>query len=443
MSHVAPAETIAERMMRKVRWRILPLVFVMYVVCFLDRANVSYAKLTMTDEPWFSEAAYGFGAGVFFIGYLLLEIPGALIVERYGARRWMARILVSWGVCTMLVGCVNSAAQFYGARFLLGAAEAGFFPGIIVYLNQWFPRQYRAGVMARFIMASPVALAIGGPISAPLLNLDWLGLAGWRWVFVIEGLPRVALGLLTLFIMTDRPRQAAWLTREKRDWLSGELDAENRRKARLGTIIVWWAFRQRNVVVLAAITMFANIGIAGFFLWLPSTVKAASQQTAPFAAAVSGLPFLVAVLAQHCCSWSSDRTSERHFHTAVPLILAACVFPITVMGNLSFRWLLFWLCASSFAIYGFGPPFWVLPTLTLGESAAAAAAAVGFINCFSAVGGFVGPIVVGSFLEANVRFALAVIVLSGCFFAAGSLTFALKGRRVEEWALESAEPVGP
>lgn len=432
LASVAVPETVADRAMRKIRWRILPLVFVMYVVCFVDRANVGQAKLTMSQEAWFSEWVFGFGAGIFFVGYLVLEIPGALIVERYGARRWMARILISWGVCTMLVGCVNSANQFFGARFLLGAAEAGFFPGVIVYLNQWFPARYRAQAMGRFVMASPVALAIGGPMAGAILNLHWLGLASWRWVFILEGIPAVVLGVLTLRVMTDRPQQAAWLSAEERDWLVNELEGEKRRKAAFGEFTIWQALRQPNVLVLAAMTMLANIGIAGFFFWLPTTLEKASELSASAAAALSGLPFVMALVAQQVCSWSSDRTGERYLHTALPLIVAGCVFPITTLAGLPLGWLLFWLCVSAFAIYGFGPSYWVLPTLTLGESAAAAA--VGFINCFSAVGGFVGPTVVGRLLKEGYSFNVAVVGLSACFVAAGTLTFALGGRR-------SAEPV--
>src|SRR5215470_1462070 len=195
--------TLEQRTMKKIRRRILPWVFLLYVIAFLDRANVAFAKLTMSGDLGFSEAVYGLGAGLFFLGYFLLEIPGALIVQKFGARRWTARIMTTWGICTILVGLVHTANQFYITRFALGAAEAGFFPGIIVYLSEWFPNQHRARATATFLIASPIALTIGGPIAGLILKLNWLHFQGWQWVFIMEGIPAIVLGLLTLFVMAD------------------------------------------------------------------------------------------------------------------------------------------------------------------------------------------------------------------------------------------------
>src|ERR1700676_286507 len=215
--------TLEDRTMKKIRRRILPWVFLLYVIAFLDRANVAFAKLTMSADLAFSEAVYGLGAGLFFLGYFLLEIPGALIVQKFGARRWTARIMVSWGICTMLVGLVHTANQFYITRFILGAAEAGFFPGIILYLSQWFPSQHRGRATAGFLIASPIALTIGGPIAGLILKLNWFHLQGWQWVFILEGIPAILLGLATLWVMTDRPQLATWLEPEERDWVLNEL----------------------------------------------------------------------------------------------------------------------------------------------------------------------------------------------------------------------------
>lgn len=410
--------------MRKIRWRVLPLVLLIMVVAMLDRANVAYAKLTMSADLGFSEAVYGFGAGIFFVGYLLLEIPGALIVEKWGGRRWFTRILISWGICALLVGLIKTPTQFYVTRFLLGLAEAGCFPGVIVHLNHWFPSKYRGDAVAKFVISTPVALLIGGPISGWILKFNWLGWPGWRWVFILEALPALVMGLVTLLIMTDRPQQATWLEPDEREWVCQELETERRKKASLKKLTIWQALRERNVILLALMTYLGNAGIAGYYLWLPTTIHRASGLPPYLSAVLSGLPFALGVVSQLSFGWSSDRTGERYLHTAVPLILAGLIFPITTLSNLSFGWLMFWLCASWCAIVGFGPSFWVLPTVTLGESAGAAA--IGFINIFSGLGGFTGPTVVGKMLTAGYPFSATVYLLSLAFFVAGVLTFSLE-----------------
>src|ERR1700691_4404083 len=373
------------RAMKKITMRILPLVFLMYIIAFLDRANVAYAKLTMSSNLGFSEAVYGLGAGLFFAGYVLLEVPGALIVQRWGARLWMTRIMITWGLCAALVGMSRTAHEFYATRFLLGAAEGGFFPGTVVYLNEWFASKYRASALARYVMASPIALAIGGPLAGLILKVPWLGLPGWRWLFMLEGLPALAIGIALPFIMTDRPQLARWLTPDEREWVVEELIEEKRRKAASCNLSLWRAPRHPTVLLLAAVTFIANIGIQGFFLWLPSTVQRASGFSSYLSLTVSGLPFLAAIAGQIFFGWSSDRMQERIWHTAVPLALAGILFPITSYPHLPFAWLLFWLCASSVMIYGFGPPYWTLPTQTLGDTAAAAG--LGLVNACGGLGG--------------------------------------------------------
>ena len=302
--------SLEDRTMKKIRRRILPWVFLLYVIAFLDRANVAFAKLTMSDDLRFSEAVYGLGAGLFFLGYFLLEIPGALIVQKFGARKWTARIMVSWGLCTILVGFVRTANEFYITRFILGAAEAGFFPGIIVYLSQWFPTRHRGRATAKFLIASTIALTIGGPIAGLILKLDWLGLRGWQWVFILEGIPAIVCGIATLYVMTDRPQQAKWLASEERDWLLNELEAERIRKAGFGKFTIWQAIKHPTVLLFALIIFLANVGIQGFFLWLPTTVQKASGMSPAISAVVSGLPFGVAVITVLIASWSSDRRNE-------------------------------------------------------------------------------------------------------------------------------------
>src|SRR5881396_1424718 len=235
MNKMEPAiDPVALR--RKIAWRVLPFVFLLYIVAYLDRANVGFAKLAMADDLKFSEAVFGFGFGIFFIGYLILEVPGALLVEHWSARKWFARILISWGLISALTAFVRTPSQFYIARFLLGVAEAGFFPGIIVYFTHWFASAERARALSGLVMAVPFSLALGAPVSALLLDVRWLGLVGWKWLFILEGLPAVILGVVTLLWMTDRPRHAKWLTPEERGHLEGLLAAEARAKEGRGTV---------------------------------------------------------------------------------------------------------------------------------------------------------------------------------------------------------------
>jgi MFS transporter, ACS family, tartrate transporter len=422
-----PPSAVEQRAIRKANLRILPLVFVIYLVAFLDRANVAYAKLTMSGDLGFSERVYGFGAGLFFIGYLVLEIPGALIVQRWGARRWIARILATWGMCTVLVGFVHTARQFYLARFFLGLAEAGLIPGVVVYLHQWFPVRYRARALGRFFIASSVSLAIGGPIAGLIIRLNWYNIPGWRWLFFLEGMPALALAVVTIFAMVDRPDAAPWLTAAERQWIEAALEAEKQRKPSSRELSIWETFRHRDVVLLSAVSFLANIGIAGFFLWLPTTLRNASSLTPSAAATLSGIPFASAVASVLCMSYSSDRCGERRLHTAVPLILAAFIFPLTTLSHLSFRALVVCLCLSAAAIYGFGPSYWTLPSQKLAD--ASGAAAFGLMNLAGGLGSFVGPSLVGTMLTAGIPFSTAVMSLSVCFLLAGLCTLGVRSPR--------------
>ncbi|HVX67781.1 MAG TPA: MFS transporter, partial [Bryobacteraceae bacterium] len=314
---------VALQARRKIARRVLPFIFLLYIVAYLDRANVAYAGLPMRAALGFSEAVFGFGAGVFFIGYFLLEIPGALIVERWSARRWLARILVTWGICTCLVGLVRTPLKFYGARFLLGAAEAGFFPGIIVYLTHWFRAGDRARAMAGFVIAAPVALAFGAPLAALILRMNALGLPGWRWVFILEGIPAVVLGVMTLYYLTDHPRHARWLTPGEREWIAGALAAESRNKAGAGSLAWWRALREPNVLLLTAAHFFACMAGYGFVLWLPNTLSKVLGFGPVAAALLSGLPFAAAIAAALLTGRSADRRGTPRRHAAAAMLCAA------------------------------------------------------------------------------------------------------------------------
>ena len=408
-----------DRIRGKLRWRLLPFLFALYIVASLDRANVAYAKTEMMAARGFSESVFGFGAGIFFVGYLLLEIPGALIVERRSARRWFARILITWGICAVFLGFVRTASQFFGVRFILGLAEGGFFPGMVVYLTHWFCARERARALAIFILAVPVSLSLGGPVSGLFLKLDWFGLAGWQWLFILEGLPAVLLGVLTLVYFTDYPKDVSWLTPAEQKWISIELEAESKAKKAIGDVSIWEALRKPQVILLALALFFANIGIYSFIFWLPSTVQAVSGRSAAFAATFSALPFTLAVITVVVTARSSDLLAERRWHTVIPLTLSALLFMLSGLAGSRVLPLMGLLCATGCALFAWTPSFWTLPTTMLGESPAAAS--VGLINCVGNLGGFIGPSAVGFILSKNIHHSTVAACLAGSFVVSAAL----------------------
>ncbi len=411
-------DPVAASTLRKVRRRILPYVFLLYIVAFLDRANVAFAKAPMSADLGFSEAAFGLGAGIFFIGYFLLEIPGALIVERYSARKWIARILITWGLCTVLIGFVRTPNEFYGARFLLGCAEAGFFPGIIVYLGHWFPRKERAKAVAGLILGVPVSQVLGGPLSALILHS-----LNWRWMFILEGIPAILLGFVTLRYLTDRPSQATWLSPPERDWLVNQLASESTASPQHAS--PWAAFRDRRILLLAISMACVNIGTYAFQLWVPSIIRAAElSMSAARASALAALPFAASILGMTLFGRSSDHTGERRFHTAIPMWFAGIFFFFAGRPNQSLEVEMLWLCLSGLFVYAWPGPFWTLPTAALGQTAAAAS--VGLINSVGNLGGFIGPTVIGYLLSAGYPMHTALAFIAAAFFLAGCLVLTVR-----------------
>jgi ACS family tartrate transporter-like MFS transporter len=416
----------SEQTRAKLRRRILPFVFLLYITSYLDRANVAFAQMPMSADLGFSKAVYGFGAGIFFIGYMLFGIPGAMLIERSSASRWIARMLIAWGCCTVLAGFVNTSGQFYAGRFALGCAEAGFFPGIIVYLSHWFSRQDRARALAGFIMGIPVSLVLGAPFSALILRVHWLGLPGWRWVFILQGIAPVILGIVTFFYLTDYPRQAKWLTPDERARIEAELDQENSQKESLKQITPWQALRLRNVVVLAVALCLANIGGYAFVLWLPDIIRHSSTLSVGMATACSALPFATGLFSIGLSARASDRSGERRLHTAVPMLLTGIFFTLAAIPGQPFALVLAWLCLTGASGYAWPPAFWALPTVSLTKSAAAAS--IGLINVIGNLGGFVGPSVVGYLLSRQYSYPTAIAFLSVCFLLAGTLVLTIRLR---------------
>lgn len=402
---------------RKVAWRTLPLVFVLYIVAYLDRANVGFAKLRMAADLKFSEEVFGLGIGIFFIGYLLLEIPGALLVERWSARKWFARILISWGFISALTAFVRTPMEFYVARFLLGVAEAGFFPGIIVYFTHWFTSRDRARALSGLVMAVPFSLALGAPVSGLLLDVNWLGLAGWKWLFIVEGLPAVALGVVTLLWMTDRPRHAQWLTPAERDHLENQLAAEARAKDSGGGTTVWQALRLRNVWLLALGIFAANTGGYALAFWLPTTVKNLSQGSDRATLLYSGLFFAFGMIGVYVSGQSSDRSGDRKWHCVGGMVATALCLAGSALPGQPFPLVMTWLFATGLVAFFWPSPFWALPTVTL--TASTAAVSIGFINMLANLAGYFGNHFTGWLRKHDATESTCLFFLAACYLLGG------------------------
>jgi MFS transporter, ACS family, tartrate transporter len=410
MSHLpqtAPrvSEVDPSRTMRRVFWRLIPFLFLLYVCAYLDRVNLSFAALSMRRDLGFSGTVYGAGAGLFFISYALFEIPANLILLRVGPRRWIAIIMVAWGILSSSMALVHSPATFYAARFLLGAAEAGFFPGIILCLTSWFPLAHRARAFALFITAAPVSGVIGAPLSTLLLRLDGIAhLAGWKWLFLGEGLPSVLLGFAAFFVITDRPEDAEWLSPTERQWLIAEVASQSH-YARATHIS--HAFRSATVWLLSAIYFAMSVGLYALSLWLPIVIKSITNASDLRVIGLTTVPYALAALAMLLVARSSDRCGERKWHLVGCLLAAALGFiasAIPASPALSLAAIFF--CTAG-VWSGLGP-FWSLPTYILRGTAAAAG--IAFINSVGAVGGFTGPYIMGLASDLTHSFRAALLV---------------------------------
>jgi sugar phosphate permease len=404
----------------RIAWRLLPFLFLLYIANYLDRTNIAYATLGMKGDLGLTDSVFGTASGIFFIGYFALQIPGALLVERWSARRLLAVTLMSWGALTALTGLVRTSPQLYGARFLLGAAEAGFFPGVIVYLSHWFITRDRAKAVARFMSAIPIAYILGGPLAGAVLRLDWLGIPGWRWLFLLEGIPAVILGVATLYLLPDRPNEIAWLAPNECKWLADRLEAERKAKVHVEHMTVWQALRHPAVLLLMISLFFCYTGGYAFWFWMPTMIqRLTGWKDVQLIGWVGAIPFVVGLFGMLLLGWTSDRFQERRWHFAVPQFVAA--------GALT-CW--FFLPHSQFALIavfslvGFGtiaylPSFWALPSSFL--SASAAAAAVGFINCMASIGGFVGPKLIGILSQRTGSFDAGFMFMTVCWTIAALL----------------------
>ena len=414
------------RARRRVALRLLPFLFLIYVVNYIDRVNVSFANLRMSTDLGFSDRGYGLGVGVFYLSYILFEIPGAIAVERWSARRWVARIMVSWGLITILTGFVRNAEQFYAARFLLGLAESSFFPGMIVYLTHWFRLRERSQAIACLYSAVPAASLIGSPVAGWLLGVHWFLLGGWRWLFILEGIPAIVLGIITLFYLTDWPAQARWLPEDERGWLSTELRSEIDAKKRIQNHTILQAFLDRRVAMLTAAWFLSLTGTLGSIYWIPTFLKRLSGLSDRSVTSLLLLPALLGIAGMLLNARHSDRTGERRWHTALPLFASGLMFELVLVMHHAVPLAISLLLLGSGIFYAFYPVFWSIPTMLLSESAAAAT--FGLINSFGQCGGFAGPFVIGLLNDTTHSLNASFAFIGLAYLAAGAFTLTLKVR---------------
>ena len=438
MSPNKNASTALDSARRKAYRRLIPLLFLSYVIAYVDRQNVAVAKLTMVkDLPGFDNAVIGFGAGIFFLGYFLLEIPGTLMVERWSARKWISRIMITWGIMAGLTAAVSTPTQFYVVRFLLGLAEAGFFPGVIVYLTHWFPSRDRAKALSYFLIATPFAQVLSPKISNALLKIGTtevvtgqnlvhppvLGMVGWQWVYVFWAIPAVIMGGIVLFMLTDKPSQANWLTPEEKQALEAKLAEERAQSSRGKRMKVSEALKHPKVLLMALAYFCTVTGSYGVEFFMPSILRDWYQLSMDDLTWLIMLPPLMAVGGQLLAGWSSDRFNERRFHATLPIIVGASalgLMPLT-QGNLILTVTLFMLAFAGFKAYM--PAFWSLPNLFLTESAAAGS--IGLINSVGNLGGYLGPSLMGKVETMTGSYAGGLYYLCGSMLVASVIVFKL------------------
>ncbi len=407
---------LADHTRHQIALRLLPFLFILYIANYLDRTSVAYAAIGMSRTLGFSDRVLGFGAGVFFVSYVALQIPGALMIERWGARRCISLILIAWGSLTALTGLVQSAGQLYGARLLLGVAEAAFFPGVVVYLSHWFIREDRAKAGSNFMAAIPLSFIVGSPLAGWILGHPWMGVDGWRWLFLLEGIPAVLLGAVAFFYLTDRPKDAAWLAPEQRRWIEQKLEEE--KPVNPTKITAWQALRSGPVLVLASVAFLEYFVAYTVAFWLPTILKRQSGFSDVRVGLIGTVPYIAGLLAMLINGWHSDKTGERRWHSAVPQFVAAIALLglITLPASTQVSVTLFsMLCL----VWAFLPVFWAMPSEILSNSAAAAG--VGMINAVGSVAGFAGPFAFGYLNSRTGSFSYGLVLTMVCAVVGGLL----------------------
>ncbi|MBX8545108.1 MFS transporter [Pseudomonas cichorii] len=418
--------------MRRVAWRILPFLIICYLIAIIDRGNIGMASLQMNADLGLTAKVFGFASSLFFFSYFLLEVPSNLAMQKYGARIWIARIMITWGLISAGTAFVQGANSLYVMRFLLGAAEAGFFPGVLLYLTYWLPSAYRARMVAIFMVAIPAANFIGSPLSGLLLSLDgWMGMRGWHWLFIIEGIPAVLLGIACLFVLTDRPEQAKWLSDEQRNWLTQRLAEEASKKTTIGHISLWKLLRHKDIWLLALIYSGASAAGSTMSVWAPQLLKTFGLSAMEIGL-VNAIPYGLASVMMILWGRSSDRTGERRWHTAMTMLMIAGGLLLTLFTS-SLVATVIMLSLVLIGAYSMKGPFWALVSGWLSSSTAAAGlAAVGALA--NLIGGGIMVNAYGAIHDATDSYALALMPLAALCTFAGVMVLVIGRKREREQA---------
>lgn len=397
--------------MRRVLLRLVPFLMICYFFALLDRVNIGFAALQMNKDLGLTPAMFGFGASLFFVSYFLVEVPSNLALQKYGARRWIARIMITWGLVTACMAFVVGPNSLYVMRFILGAAEAGFFPGAILYLTYWLPSQYRGRILATFTVSIPLATFLGSPLSVSLLQLDGtLGLRGWQWLFVLEGVPTILLGIICLFVLTDKPAQASWLTVEQREWLTGRMEAEAALRKPVGHLSLWQLATNKYFLVMALVCSGASATGSVLSVWQPQLLKSLGLTTMQ-TGFVNAIPYGIATVVMVLWGRHSDTSGERRWHTAIPLLLAAAGFTALGLTGTAVIPTVIMVTCCLVGAYAFKGPFWALSASWL--SASTLAAGLAGINAISnLIGGALMVNVVGLVKEHTGSFVLGMLPLA-------------------------------
>ncbi len=424
-------EALEKETMRRVIWRILPFLVVSYLVSIIDRGNIGMASLQMNQDLGLSKAAFGFASSLYFVAYFLFEVPSNLAMQKVGARLWIPRIMISWGLVSMCMALVQNTTSLYIVRFLLGAAEAGFFPGVVLYLTWWIPSRYRARIIASFMVAIPLANFIGSPLSGLILTFDgWLGIRGWHLLFIIEGIPAVLLGIAAFFVLRDRPHQAKWLTQEQKQWLENTLQSERQQQKQIGHTTTWQLLKHRHIWLMALIYAGASSAGTTLSVWSPQLLKSYHLDNLT-TGLLNAIPYGLASVLMIIWGRSSDRMNERRWHTALTLFMIAAGV-IAAFINLSLPATIVILCMMLVGAYAMKGPFWALASSWMSsDSAAAGLAAIGAIA--NLIGGAVMVNAYGIINERTGSHTLAMLPLAGLCMA-GGIAVLVMGRHYNQHA---------